>query len=249
MAQENLYSILEVSRDATQTEIKKSYLRQCKKYHPDLNGGKTNEEIIKKINNAYDILGDEAKRRNYDAELILEEMAHEHHTTYTKDDDEYEDEYDTDDEEYDDINPDDISEEMHYNPETTQKDESVFDILDNMDEYGFFGAIKIIYKRNIFELFGVTLVSLLIVTGIIIKRIFGIFTITILTETDYDTAWGRWLAQQIAGNRLWRQFWRFVLLLTVFLVNATALAIKAIILLSLVTLALLTLLGSKKRKQ
>lgn len=64
---EDLYSILGVNKTASQDEIKKSYRNMAFKYHPDRNAGnKEAEEKFKKINEAYSVLGDESKRRQYD---------------------------------------------------------------------------------------------------------------------------------------------------------------------------------------
>lgn len=61
------YSVLGISRTATQEEIKKAYRNLAFKYHPDRNpGDKDAEEKFKKISEAYNILGDEKKRAEYD---------------------------------------------------------------------------------------------------------------------------------------------------------------------------------------
>jgi len=61
------YEILGVKKDAPQDEIKKAYRRLARKYHPDLNpGDKTAEQKFKEINEAYEILGDQKKRAEYD---------------------------------------------------------------------------------------------------------------------------------------------------------------------------------------
>lgn len=63
----NYYAILGVSQDATAEEIKKSFRKLARQYHPDVNSGdKTAEEKFKSINEAYDILSDEGKRADYD---------------------------------------------------------------------------------------------------------------------------------------------------------------------------------------
>ena len=63
MSVENYYEILGVSETATQDEIKKAYRKKAVEHHPDKGGS---EEIFKKIASAYDVLGDENKRRDYD---------------------------------------------------------------------------------------------------------------------------------------------------------------------------------------
>jgi molecular chaperone DnaJ len=62
------YKTLGVSKDATQDEIKKAYRKLARKHHPDLNAGnKKSEEKFKEISEAYDVLGDEKKRAEYDS--------------------------------------------------------------------------------------------------------------------------------------------------------------------------------------
>jgi molecular chaperone DnaJ len=61
------YKTLEVEERASQEEVKKSYRRLAKKYHPDANpGNRAAEERFKEINEAYNIVGDETKRNKYD---------------------------------------------------------------------------------------------------------------------------------------------------------------------------------------
>ncbi|MEX0759050.1 MAG: DnaJ C-terminal domain-containing protein [Tistlia sp.] len=64
----DLYSTLEVSRDASAEDIKRAYRKLAKKLHPDLNpGDKTVEQRFKEINHAYALLSDPEKRKRYDA--------------------------------------------------------------------------------------------------------------------------------------------------------------------------------------
>ena len=66
----NYYDILEVKRDASINDIKKSYRKLALKYHPDKNPGDTiAENKFKEINNAFEIIGNEEKRNQYNMEL------------------------------------------------------------------------------------------------------------------------------------------------------------------------------------
>src|SRR3989338_851116 len=66
MAQaKDLYELLDISRDATEDEIKKAFRQQARKFHPD-NKETGNEEHFKEINQAYEILSDPQKRNIYD---------------------------------------------------------------------------------------------------------------------------------------------------------------------------------------
>lgn len=63
MANKDYYAILGVAKTASQDEIKKAFRRLAHEHHPD-KGGK--EDRFKDVNEAYQVLGDEAKRRTYD---------------------------------------------------------------------------------------------------------------------------------------------------------------------------------------
>ncbi len=66
-AKEDYYKVLGVKRNASQEEIRKTYRRLARKYHPDLNpGDKAAEERFKQVQEAYDVLSDPKKREMYD---------------------------------------------------------------------------------------------------------------------------------------------------------------------------------------
>ena len=67
MEKVDLYKVLEVSKEAPQDEIRRSYRRLARKYHPDANpGDREAEERFKEVQHAYEILSNPEKRREYD---------------------------------------------------------------------------------------------------------------------------------------------------------------------------------------
>jgi molecular chaperone DnaJ len=63
----DLYEVLGVSRTATADELKSAFRKAARKYHPDVNpGNKGAEEKFKEVSAAFDVLGNEDKRKMYD---------------------------------------------------------------------------------------------------------------------------------------------------------------------------------------
>ena len=64
---ENFYNILGIAENATKDEIKKAYRGLQMKYHPDKNqSSQESINMTQKINEAYETLGDDSKKQDYD---------------------------------------------------------------------------------------------------------------------------------------------------------------------------------------
>ena len=66
MAKKDYYDILGVSKTATDAEIKSAFRKKAKEYHPDVNKEPGAAEKFKEISEAYGVLGDANKRKQYD---------------------------------------------------------------------------------------------------------------------------------------------------------------------------------------
>jgi len=66
MNYKDYYKILGVERDVSQSDLKKAYRKMARKYHPDVSKEANAEDRFKEVNEAYEVLGDESKRSQYD---------------------------------------------------------------------------------------------------------------------------------------------------------------------------------------
>ena len=66
MEYKDYYKILGVERTISQADLKKTYRKLARKYHPDVSKEANAEERFKEVNEAYEVLGDEEKRSQYD---------------------------------------------------------------------------------------------------------------------------------------------------------------------------------------
>src|SRR3954447_3100349 len=65
--EKDYYGVLGVQKGATEKDITRAYRKLAKQHHPDANPGNNEaEEKFKDISAAYDVLGDAAKRKEYD---------------------------------------------------------------------------------------------------------------------------------------------------------------------------------------
>ena len=77
------YETLGVQRNASDAEIKKAFRKLAREYHPDVAKDKKKSEAkFKEINEAYEVLGDPAKRKRYDelgrvGDVVLKNAQHE----------------------------------------------------------------------------------------------------------------------------------------------------------------------------
>lgn len=84
MEHQDLYKTLEVTPESTIEEIKASYKRLVKRYHPDLSKSVNANIIFDNIKKAYDILSDPERRKLYDETGSTQEVSYEVKKTYYK---------------------------------------------------------------------------------------------------------------------------------------------------------------------
>ena len=78
----NHYQILEIPYTATQEQIKKAFRTLAKKYHPDVNKAPNAKEMMQKITEAYEVLSDITKRKEYDKKLNIQANSGNKQSTY-----------------------------------------------------------------------------------------------------------------------------------------------------------------------
>lgn len=75
MQSKDYYAVLGLDRNASQEEVRSAYRRRVFECHPDTNAGRRcSGDEIREVNEAYEVLGDQARRAAYDAQLRQQEL-------------------------------------------------------------------------------------------------------------------------------------------------------------------------------
>jgi curved DNA-binding protein len=82
MSKKDYYKIMGVSKTASEKDIKTAYRRLARKYHPDISKEADAEERFKEMGEAYEVLKDPAKRKEYDLYLKAAENPHQNPFQY-----------------------------------------------------------------------------------------------------------------------------------------------------------------------
>lgn len=176
MIEKNYYKILEISEKASLNEIKTAYYRLAKKYHPDVNPNASNYFI--QINEAYEVLSDPNKRKQFDEINTLDEAVHEYSYSGGISDkklQEFQDRIARIRKELDEMLETrnaffDYYKDFRYYQDP--KRESMFTIISQFNQYRFENAIAGIWSRNIFAMLGVLFVFLLGLPLLILSKVF-----------------------------------------------------------------------------
>ena len=81
----NYYEILEVDKNASEEVIEKAYKTLAKKYHPDLQNNSNCQDKMRQINEAYEILSNDFKRREYDEKIKRQSVSIEEYNIIIQD--------------------------------------------------------------------------------------------------------------------------------------------------------------------
>ncbi|HEY3474846.1 MAG TPA: DnaJ domain-containing protein, partial [Anaerolineales bacterium] len=87
LTKQDYYSLLGLTRDASQEEIKRAYFEAAQKLHPDKNTAAGETELFLGVQQAYEVLSNPARRKQYDATLSPEEkliLPYTHHVIYSR---------------------------------------------------------------------------------------------------------------------------------------------------------------------
>lgn len=194
MKHKNYYEILEISENATSSEIKRAYYSLCKKYHPDVNPGTAN--LFCNINEAYETLIDPVKRKCYDESLKEPETSNTQEHFYESE----------------------SKHDFYYtNPRYYQdpSKEPIVNILDDLKYYRFENAMNAIWNRNWFVLIGNTLICTIITFAVLFNRIAKLFKKSLISKKYYSSIWINFIFDSMRENTLFRFLFWTILLLTI----------------------------------
>lgn len=80
---DDYYRALELSKDASMDEIRKSFRTLALKYHPDKNKDEDSKEKFMKIVEAYEVLSDVSRKKNYDESITIKKNKPKYDFTWT----------------------------------------------------------------------------------------------------------------------------------------------------------------------
>lgn len=167
------YDILGINKNATLNEIKAAYKSLAKKYHPDINPNTS--DLFKQINEAYSVLSDSVKRREYDSLLsnddcdldvedltdndldaIISKLEELRKEIYNKEKQKTKSNY----------------KKQQTSTKSKQVTESIFDIINNFSSYSFAKGCSLLWNKKASTLFGAWLIFILGTFYITIAKVF-----------------------------------------------------------------------------
>lgn len=167
------YDILGINKNATLNEIKAAYKSLAKKYHPDINPNTS--DLFKQINEAYSVLSDSVKRREYDnllsnddCDLDIEDLTDDDLDAIISKLEELRKEI---------YNKEKQKTKSNYKKHQTstkskQVTESIFDIINNFSSYSFVKGCSLLWNKKVSTLFGAWLIFILGTFYITIAKVF-----------------------------------------------------------------------------
>lgn len=167
------YDILGIDKNATLNEIKAAYKSLAKKYHPDINPNTS--DLFKQINEAYSVLSDSVKKREYDnllsnddCDLDIEDLTDDDLDAIISKLEELRKEI---------YNKEKQKTKSNYKKQQTSTKpkrvtESIFDIINNFSSYKFTKGYSLLWNKKVSTLFGAWLIFILGTFYITIAKVF-----------------------------------------------------------------------------
>lgn len=211
MKHKNYYEILEISENASSSEIKRAYYKLCKIYHPDINPNTAN--IFCNINEAYETLIDPVKRKQYDNSLKSKSYST---NSQQNNNGFYESSYKHD---------------SYYSNSKYYQDpykEPILNILDDLKYYRFENAIHAIWNRNLFIIIGNTIICLILIITTISNRIAKLFKKSLISKKYFSSYWINLIFDSMKANTLMKFVSWTIILSTITILKSIYIIFKSI---------------------